>query len=304
MIQKKNLINKLKHIKNLQVNLDIPLKKYTSFKVGGPTDIFLIPGSINSLKKALAIINNSNLPYFVLGKGSNVIAGDKGFRGIIIYTGKLNTVKINNNTLKAECGLTLNTLAEKALNKNLTGLEFISGIPGSLGGALYMNAGAYGKEIQDIVKNVLTLTYDGREKNYTKKELAFNYRHSILQEKPLIAVRATLKLKPGKHKDILSTMKTLNGKRKTQQPLSWPSAGSTFKRPTGHYAGSLIEKAGLKGTRVGDAQVSPKHAGFIINLGDATARDIYKLIEIVQHKVLNISGIKLEVEPILIGDFN
>jgi len=304
MIPKKDLINNLNHIDNLQVNLNTPLKKYTSFKVGGPSDIFLIPGTITALKKVLKTIKHGELPFFILGKGSNVIASDNGFRGIIIYTGKLNNIKIKENTLKAECGVTLNSIAEKALNSSLSGLEFVSGIPGSLGGALYMNAGAYGKEIKDIIVSILTLDYNGLENKLTKDELDFNYRHSILQVNPLIAVEATLELKPGIRKKILSTMKTLKNKRKTQQPLSLPSAGSTFKRPSGNYAGSLIEKAGMKGARVGGAQVSKKHAGFIINLGNATARDICDLIRIIQDKVYTISGIKLEVEPILIGDFN
>ncbi len=304
MLDKKSLINKFNQIDNLQVNLNTSLKKYTSIKVGGPADIFLIPDTISALKKTLAITRESNLPSFILGKGSNIIAGDCGFRGIIIYTGHLKKVTIEGNLIKAQCGITLNSLAEKALNNSLSGLEFVSGIPGSLGGALYMNAGAYGREIKDIVKSVLTLNYDGREEIFPRNKLNFSYRHSILQLKPLIAVEATLKLTPGNREEILAEMQTLKEKRKAQQPLSLPSAGSTFKRPPGYYAGPLIEKAGMKGTRVGDAQVSQKHAGFIVNMGNATANDILKLITIIQDRVYTANGVKLEVEPILIGDFN
>lgn len=298
-----NLKNKLNNIKQLDVKYNISIKEYTSFKIGGPVDILAIPHSISALQNLLLTISEHNISPFILGKGSNIIVADRGYRGIIIYTGELKQITVEDNYLTAEAGITLSSLANKALSAGLTGLEFASGIPGTLGGALFMNAGAYGGEMKDVVKNATLLNYSGKVIDYNLENLKLSYRYSILQEQNLIAVKVKLRLKAGNKKEIKKKMKTLNSKRKEKQPLQWPSAGSIFKRPPGYYSGPLIEKAGLKGLRVGDAQVSEKHAGFIINLGNATAADVKALISKVQAEVYKKNGVKLEVEPRFIGDF-
>ncbi|MFW5981191.1 MAG: UDP-N-acetylmuramate dehydrogenase, partial [bacterium] len=284
--------NKLENIKDLDLKYNYPLKEYTSFKIGGAVDILAIPSTISALKETLLLTNQIEIPIFLLGKGSNIIVGDKGYRGIVIYTARLNKVTIEKNIMTAESGITLAALANKALESKLRGLEFASGIPGTLGGALFMNAGAYGGEMKDVVIEAVLYDYSGKELNLKKEELKLSYRHSILQEKKLIAVQIKLKLKEGKKTEIKSKMKELNQRRKAKQPLEWPSAGSIFKRPTGYYSGPLIEGAGLKGLKVGDAEVSEKHAGFIINRGNATAADVRELISKVQEEVYRRNGVK------------
>ncbi|ACL70964.1 UDP-N-acetylmuramate dehydrogenase [Halothermothrix orenii] len=297
------LLDILKEINGLEVKKGIPLKQYTSFKIGGPAELFLVPSNITALKKAVKILFNNNLPYFVLGRGSNIIVSDKGYNGVVIYLGKLDKITVEETRVTSECGVTLARLAGRVAEAGLTGLEFASGIPGSLGGALYMNAGAYGGEMKDVVKEVVVVDKTGKEISIKAPELKFSYRHSVLQEKHYIAVKAVLELKKGNREKIKTRMKELNEKRKQKQPLEWPSAGSAFKRPEGYYAGKLIEDAGLKGLRVGDAQVSTKHAGFIINLGEATASDVRKLMNKIQQKVYDKNGVLLEPEPKFIGDF-
>nr|WP_205739298.1 UDP-N-acetylmuramate dehydrogenase [Halocella sp. SP3-1] len=298
-----NLDKELKKINDLEVKYNISLKKYTSFKIGGPVNLFLVPITIRALQQTLPILNNHNIEFFILGRGSNLIVSDQGYHGAVIYTGRLNNISIENTTITAETGIALSSLASKAQEAGLSGLEFASGIPGSLGGALYMNAGAYGGEMSNVVSSASVLDYKGNPETISKKDLQLSYRHSILQEKKLILTAVTLKLRPGNKAEIRQVMKELNQKRKDKQPLEWPSAGSIFKRPEGYYSGPLVEKAGMKGARIGDAQVSEKHAGFIINLGNATASDVKKLITKVQDKVYQTSGVKLEVEPHFIGDF-
>lgn len=293
----------LENIKDLDLKYNYPLKEFTSFKIGGAVDILAIPSTTAALKKILILIKQENIPVFILGKGSNIIVGDKGYRGIVIYTASLNKVMIKENIMIAEAGITLASLANKALDAGLSGLEFASGIPGTLGGALYMNAGAYDGEMKDLITEAVLYNYQGEELKLQKDELDLSYRHSILQDKKLIAVQVELLLKKGIKDDIKEKMTDLNQRRKDKQPLEWPSAGSIFKRPTGYYSGPLIEGAGLKGLRVGDAEVSEKHAGFIINRGNATAADIRELISKVQKEVYRRNGVKLEVEPRFIGEF-
>ncbi len=297
------LENALDKIQELEVQYNVSIKEYTSFQIGGPVDVFATPYSIPALKELLFNIKRYNIQFFILGKGSNIIVGDKGYRGIIIYTGELKMVTLEENQLIAEAGITLASLANKAMVAGLTGLEFASGIPGTLGGALFMNAGAYGGEMKDVIKSAVLLNYSGEQIKLNNENLELSYRHSVLQKKPMIAVKVYLELKHGNKQEIKEKMKTLNRKRKEKQPLEWPSAGSIFKRPTGYYSGPLIEDAGLKGVRVGDAQVSTKHAGFIINLGKATAADVKNLISKVQEEVYKRNGVKLEVEPRFIGEF-
>jgi UDP-N-acetylmuramate dehydrogenase len=216
---------------------------------------------------------------------------------------ELDDIHISNNLITAETGITLSRLANKARRAGLSGLEFASGIPGSLGGALYMNAGAYGGEMKHIVKSAVAVSKKGNILDLSSEKLNLSYRNSLLQKKNLIAVKAVMELSSGDKEKITAKMKKLNRKRREKQPLDWPSAGSIFKRPKDDYAGRLVEEAGMKGVTIGGAQVSEKHAGFIINKGDASALDIKQLINKVQIKVENISGIKLEVEPKFIGNF-
>jgi UDP-N-acetylmuramate dehydrogenase len=298
-----SLKDKLSRIKDLDVSNHKPLKDYTSFKIGGPAEVFLKPRTITALQKVLSLLADYQIPLFILGKGSNILVADQGYKGIVIYTGDLNQIEIKSSEITAGAGITLSALANKAMEAGLTGLEFASGIPGTLGGALYMNAGAYQREMKDVVTAVVLLDYQGRELIFNQEDLKLSYRYSILQERPLVVVKVKLLLKPGSREEIKEYMLKINRERREKQPLEWPSAGSTFKRPAGNYAGLLIEKAGLKGTRIGDAQVSEKHAGFIINRGSANASDVKKLIELVQKRVYEKSGIMLEPEPRFIGDF-
>ena len=303
MVSNTIITEKLKNINNLEVKTKVNLKDFTTFKVGGPTDIMITPKNVDALQKAVQVIEQNDAPFFILGSGSNIIVGDKGYHGIVIYMEKLDEIEINKNFITAETGITLSRLANKAKEAGLTGLEFASGIPGSLGGALYMNAGAYGGEMKQVVKKVIAVNQKGKQLKLSLEELNLSYRKSIFQNKNLIAAKAVLELQPGDREKILAKMKELNRKRREKQPLNWPSAGSIFKRPENDYAGRLVEEAGMKGVIVGGAQVSEKHAGFIVNKGDATAADIRQLIKKVQKEVEKMSDIKLEVEPKFIGEF-
>ncbi len=297
------LLNNFGKIQGLNVKQNVPLKEYTTFQVGGPADIFITPKHEDALRDLTQLISEINKPYFILGKGSNIIVGDKGYRGIIIYTGHLDHINIEENEIKAQCGSTLKDIAETAKNHSLTGMEFASGIPGSLGGAVFMNAGAYGGEMNDIIKKVTAYDQNGNKKVMQKDELNLSYRDSVFQKKDYIIFDALLELQPGNKEKISAKMNKLNQKRKNKQPLEYPSAGSSFKRPANHYTGPLIEKANMKGYQIGGAQVSEKHAGFIINKGNATAKDIVKLIQKIQQEVYQISGVKLKPEPKFLGEF-
>jgi UDP-N-acetylmuramate dehydrogenase len=303
MFINEKLKDKLKDICGFNVKFDEPLKEYTTFKIGGPADILVIPNSIKELKEVLITIQDIDIPFFILGKGSNVIVGDRGFRGIVINTEKLNHIKVEGKEIISETGILLADVSDKALEVGLTGLEFASGIPGSLGGAIYMNAGAYGGMIEDVITEVRCLSYQGEELTLSKEELKLSYRHSILQDEPLIAVEARISLDYGDKKEIKAKIDDLTDKRWTKQPMEMPSAGSIFKRPENYYASALIDEAGLKGTRVGEAEVSKKHAGFIVNLGNASAEDVKNLIKLVQDEIYQKNGVKLEVEPRFIGEF-
>ncbi|WP_018247400.1 UDP-N-acetylmuramate dehydrogenase [Orenia marismortui] len=299
-----NLKASLEEIKGLDIQFNEPLKKHTTFKIGGPADIFITPHNIENLQKVLRKTKDYDLEMFILGKGSNVIVGDKGFRGLVINTEKLNKIEVEETTIISETGILLSDVSEKAFEAGLTGLEFASGIPGSLGGAIYMNAGAYGGMIKDVISEVTCVNHNGEIVVLSKEELKLSYRHSILQEENLIAVKAKINLKFGNKEEIKDIINDLTDKRWTKQPMEMPSAGSIFKRPENHYASALIDEAGLKGTRVGDAQVSKKHAGFIVNLGNASAEDVKNLINLVQEKIYKKNNIKLEVEPKFIGEFH
>jgi UDP-N-acetylmuramate dehydrogenase len=300
-----SLTNKLEKINYLKVEKNKYLAEYASFKVGGPADLFLTPKKTAALKELMPLIIESDIPYFILGKGSNLIISDKGYRGIIIYTGSLNHYQLDGNQITAESGLELKEIADLACENSLSGFEFAAGIPGSLGGALYMNAGAYGGELKDVLLKAQFVNQNGELIELNKKELKLEYRSSILQkENPdWIAVNVTIELQKSEKDKIQAKMDELHNKRWKKQPMELPSAGSIFKRPPGHYTGPLIEEAEMKGYQIGGAQVSTKHAGFIVNKDNASAQDIINLIEKVKEEVYKISGVQLEVEPRFLGEF-
>lgn len=301
---------KLKLLKNKLQNSEISFKedellsKHTSFEVGGPATIFIEPLDKTDLIKSLEFVKELDINYFVLGGGSNIIVSDHGYNGAIIAMSKLNKVRFQNNKVIAETGISLEKLCDKIADNNLTGMEFACGIPGSLGGAVFMNAGAYGGEIKQVIKKASLFSGNRGLIEYNKEQLDLDYRQSILQKNNLIAIEAVLELKPAPKSIIIEKMEELNEKRWAKQPMDYPSAGSAFKRPPDNYAGSLIEKAGLKGEKVGGAMVSKKHAGFIINANNARAADIIDLMITVQNKVKKKFNIQLYPEPRFLGQFD
>jgi UDP-N-acetylmuramate dehydrogenase len=286
-----------------QIKINEPLKKHTTFKIGGPADIMLFPSNINDLQKAINICVEDNLPYFIMGQGSNLLVRDGGYRGIIIKIGSnLKKFVVQDTKIYAEAGVRLSELARAAAAHSLTGFEFAEGIPGSLGGAVVMNAGAYDSEMKNVLESVQALNTRGQIDTFKVEELDMSYRKSIFQENDLIIVSAILQLKRGEKTLIQTTMRDFARRRREKQPLDYPSAGSVFRRPEGIYVGPIIEKIGLKGCAIGDAQVSEKHAGFIINKGNATASDVLKLIKFIQEKALQTYGIELKPELAIVGE--
>ena len=273
-----------------------PMKKHTTFRVGGPADLYVCPKK-QELPVILGLAKKKGLAVTVIGNGSNLLVGDKGIRGLVIEVGaQMNAVEVQGNILRAQAGALLSQVAAKAAAAGLGGMEFAAGIPGSMGGAVTMNAGAYGGEMKDVIVSAKVMDEDGGVKVLSCDELERGYRTSIVQKKQLIVLEAEFSLQPGETEAIQSTMKELNAKRREKQPLEYPSAGSTFKRPEGYFAGKLIEDAGLRGYRVGDAQVSEKHCGFVVNRGKATCAEVLQLIEEVQKKVKEQFGVQLEPE--------
>ena len=292
-----------------KVRFDEPLKNHTSFKTGGPADVLVNVANADELIKTIEYAKEENLKFFLLGNGSNVLASDDGFRGIVIkLDGEFNDAEVSGDTVSAGAGITLSKLAGLAMNSSLSGLEFASGIPGTLGGALFMNAGAYGGEMKQVVTEVTVLSLEETTEfkilTLSNEEMDFGYRHSILKEKNYIALGAKLKLQEGDKETIGEYMRELSLKRKEKQPLEYPSAGSTFKRPEGYFAGKLIEDCGLGGYTIGGAQVSEKHKGFVINKGNATASDVKDLIKHVIETVQKETGVTLEPEVLFLGKFD
>lgn len=274
-----------------------PLARYTTFKIGGPAALFARPADARQLEAALAACKKSDVRYYLLGQGSNTLFADEGFDGAVICTRMMGDVpRIEDERMTAPAGAGLTALCAMARDAGLTGLEFACGIPGSLGGALYMNAGAYGGEMKDVVETVTCLTPEGTVETRPADALAFGYRTSVFEQDGSCVLSATLRLARGDKAAIRARMAELLAKRREKQPLEWPSAGSTFKRPEGHFAGTLIDQCGLKGLTVGGAQVSEKHAGFLINRGGATFADMTELIRQVQQRVLDAAGVRLEPE--------
>ena len=281
-----------------------PMARHTTFRIGGPADYFVELGSIEQIRAAIQVCREENLPWFVLGRGSNLLVSDKGYRGVILSIYKdFQKTEIQGETVTVQAGVLLTTLSGKVLDASLTGLEFASGIPGTIGGAVVMNAGAYGGEMKDIVRKVTVLDQDGEVRTLTCGEMQFGYRTSLAKKKGYIVLGAELTLKQGEKEKIREEMQTLKAKRIEKQPLEFPSAGSTFKRPEGYFAGKLIMDAGLRGAAVGGAQVSEKHCGFVVNTGNATAADVRELMRQVQGKVKEQFGVHLEPEVRFLGEF-
>lgn len=278
-----------------------PLARHTTFRVGGPADVLFLPESAQELQQAMELAREAGEDCLVIGNGSNLLVRDGGVRGLVIkLAGPMSGVSVEGTAIRAQAGASLSQVSRAALQASLTGLEFASGIPGSLGGALAMNAGAYGGELSQVVREAMVLM-DGRVQTLSREELAMGYRTTRVLREGGIVLSAVLDLKEGDASQIAETMDELNRRRREKQPLSFPSAGSTFKRPEGYFAGALIEQAGLKGYAIGGAQVSEKHAGFLINRGGATASDLLRLIEYVQERVYAQSGVRLETEVRICG---
>ncbi len=280
-----------------------PMSRHTTFRTGGPADLLVQPKA-EQIAPILEVCRNEEIPWTVIGNGSNLLVGDGGIRGVVLEIGKqMSDIVIEGTVITAGAGAMLSSIASRAAAAELTGMEFASGIPGSLGGAVVMNAGAYGGEMKDILQKVTVLTPDGTVQTLSVEELELSYRHSIIPEKGYLVISAILKLQQGNADEIQSIMDDLKEKRVSKQPLEYPSAGSTFKRPEGYFAGKLIQDAGLRGFRVGGAQVSEKHCGFIINRDQATSTDICQLMQQVSEIVYEKFGVRLEPEVKKIGEF-
>ncbi|MCR4904120.1 MAG: UDP-N-acetylmuramate dehydrogenase [Butyrivibrio sp.] len=283
---------------------DEPMSRHTTFRTGGNADCYIKVTHRKQLIDLFKLVKEMGRDYYVVGNGSNLLVSDNGYKGIIIsMLGGMNEVTVEGNTIYAQAGALNSQIASVAKANELTGFEFAAGIPGTIGGAMIMNAGAYGGEMAQVTEYVDVLNKNGEPMVLTNSAMEFEYRNSVLKNSCHIVLGAKIVLKKGDAGEIEAKMKELASKRKEKQPLEYPSAGSTFKRPAGNFAGKLIEDAGLKGYSIGGAQVSKKHSGFIINTGTATSTDIYNLIKDVQNKVLEESGIELETEVIMLGKF-
>lgn len=280
------------------------MSKHTTFRVGGAADYFVMPKTAAEVEAVISICRRSKTPYYVLGNGSNLLVGDKGYRGVIIQIGKeMSSIIIEETALRVQAGALLSRIAKEAADHSLTGMEFAAGIPGTLGGAVVMNAGAYGGEMKDILQEVTVLNGEGQVMVLSNEELELGYRTSVVARKGYIVLEAVIRLENGNKEEIRGYMDELRNKRVSKQPLEYPSAGSTFKRPEGYFAGKLIQDTGLCGFQVGGAQVSEKHCGFVINKGNATAADIISLMQQVSEKVNEKFGVTLEPEVKRLGEF-
>ena len=286
------------------VHTDEPMSRHTTFRIGGNADYFVKPGNADEVAAVIVVCREYNIPYFILGNGSNLLVSDDGYRGMIInIMDNMDSVTVDGRIITAQAGAMLVRVSVMARDNALTGLEFASGIPGTIGGSVYMNAGAYGGEMKNVVKTVRAIDEYGRIYELDSEKMDFSYRHSIVEERKLIVLEVTLELEHGSREAIDDRMKELAEARRSKQPLEYPSAGSTFKRPEGYFAGKLIMDAGLRGYSVGGAQVAEKHCGFVINKGGATASDVVELIRDVQHDVDDKFGVTLEPEVKMLGEF-
>lgn len=287
-----------------KVRISEPMNRHTTFRIGGPADYFLLPSTAEEVKKILEICKEKELPYFILGNGSNLLVSDEGYCGVIIQLYRnYGGITVEGTNIRAGAGALLSQIASAAKNASLTGFEFAGGIPGTLGGAVVMNAGAYGGEMKDVLKEVTVMTEQGEIMTIPAEKLEMGYRTSLVKKAGYLVLEAVISLKVGDVEEIKAIMKDLTEKRVSKQPLEYPSAGSTFKRPEGYFAGKLIMDAGLRGYQVGGAQVSEKHCGFVINKGNATAADVCGLMKDVQEKVQEQFGVTLEPEVKFLGEF-
>ena len=300
--------NKNEWIRKLGEQVEIlvaePMKNHTTFRIGGPADALALPKTPEEVAEVVRFCHEHAQPYYVLGNGSNLLVSDEGYRGIVLQLYRnFNDIQVNGEMITVQSGAMLAAVARTAYQNGLTGLEFASGIPGTIGGAVVMNAGAYGGEMKHVLREVTVLTKEGEVLAIPAKALELGYRTSVIPKNGWIVLGAVLQLKKGDPEQILARMEELKEQRITKQPLDLPSAGSTFKRPEGYFAGKLIMDAGLRGFTVGGAQVSEKHCGFVVNRGNATAADVWKLICEVKRRVKERTGVELEPEVKLLGDF-
>lgn len=301
----KDIINEFcRLIGSDNVMVDEPMKKHTTFRIGGPADYYLCPHSVEEVAKVIKVCKEHDLPYYVIGNGSNLLVGDKGYHGAVIQMYRnFSQTLVEGTRITVRAGTLLSQVAKVALDHGLSGFEFAAGIPGTMGGAVVMNAGAYGGEIKDILVEATVLDKEGNLLTLSKEELKYGYRYSVIPENEYIVLEAVIKLIPGERELIKARMDELREKRVSKQPLDMPSAGSTFKRPEGAYAGALIEQNGFRGYGYGGAKVSDKHCGFVVNAGEASAKDVLDLIEQIKEKVEKETGFKLEPEVKMIGEF-
>lgn len=288
----------------MEVKIKESMKQHTTFCAGGEADWFVMPETAKELKAVLDVCRRMDTCYYIIGNGSNLLVSDQGFPGVIISTKRFKTISVFGNTLRAGAGVLLSKAANEALKEGLTGFEFAAGIPGSVGGAVVMNAGAYGFEMKNVLCKATVLCGDGTVRTVTGDDLQLGYRTSCIPGNGWVVLEAEFLLTPGDPEAVRAKMEELAARRKEKQPLEFASAGSTFKRPEGYFAGKLIEDAGLKGYTVGGAQVSEKHGGFVINRGNATAEDIYRLCNDVKRRVKERFGVTLEMEVKLLGTFS
>lgn len=282
--------------------LGAPMKDYTSFKVGGPVDILVTPNTYEQVRDIIRLCKKKGITFYIIGNGSNLLVRDGGIRGVVIKLTSLNKIKVEDERLIVQSGAPFSSTSKEALNNSLTGLEFACGIPGSIGGAVAMNAGAYNGEVSQVIESAIVIDNNGDIRSLNKEELELGYRMSSILKYGYTVLEVTFSLKKGEYEKINERVQDLTRRRNEKQPLEYPSAGSTFKRPEGYFAPKLIEETGLKGLSIGGAEVSQKHSGFIINKGNATASDIIELIRLVQQKVMEKFNVELNTEVIIIGE--
>lgn len=301
---KKELVGELSSaMKGGRVVTKEPMSAHTTFRTGGAADVFVEPSNLEDLKSVLKLLKGER--FYLIGNGSNLLVSDQGLCGVVLHLSKgFDDIRVEENTIVSGASATLSQIARTAFENSLSGFEFAAGIPGSLGGAIVMNAGAYDGEMRQVVKSVTLLDYEGNIVQKRVEEMHFSYRHSLLKEEPFIVLAAEIELQKGVKSEIREKMGDFAARRREKQPLEYPSAGSTFKRPEGYFAAKLIQDAGLKGFCVGDAQVSEKHCGFVVNKGNATSAEIYSLIREVQKRVKDSSGVDIETEVICLGEFD
>lgn len=286
------------------IKIDEPLHLYTYTKIGGNADVLIFPTEFDEIEKIVLYANENDIPLTILGNASNVLIADGGIRGIVLNLTNLKRIRTENNKIITQSGASIIDISQLALKHELSGLEFACGIPGSVGGAVYMNAGAYGGEVSEVLESVLVLTKEGVMKTLLNEDLGLGYRTSVIQKEGYVVLEATFSLEKGNYAEMKEKMDELTFLRESKQPLEYPSCGSVFKRPPGQFAGKLIQESGLQGATIGGAQVSKKHAGFIVNIGSATSTDYLSLIKYVQSTVKDKFDVELETEVRVIGEMN